>query len=102
MTHQSKNNNPYDLIKSANVTFQYYESKEEGLIGDKIVDEITTQDLLNYPESEGVIGVVVETMQDDIVQKIKSLPQKDQERFDIRVRSDIQGSEFTNVIIAVK
>ena len=44
----------------------------------------------------------METMQDDLVQKIKSLPQKDQERFDIRVRSDIQGSEFTNVIIAVK
>ena len=41
-------------------------------------------------------------MDDDIVKLIKSLPDADQSNFDIRITSNIQGSEFNNVIIAVK
>ena len=70
--------NPYDLIKNNNITLSYFESKEEGLIGEKIVDSITKEDLLKYSESDGKVGVVVDSMDDDVVKLIKDLPELDQ------------------------
>lgn len=91
----------YSLIKDNNIKFSYSESEEDGLIGEKIVDKITIEDLMSLTK-DGIVGVIVDSKDDQIVKMIESLPGVDQKHFDIRIQSEVQGGEFNNVVIATK
>lgn len=89
------------LIDSNKIKLSYFEDETEGLIGEKIVDQITVNDLMNLTKDGDIVGVVVDNLDSKVAKLIKSMPEIDQAKFDIRITSEVQGSEFKNVVVDV-
>ena len=107
---QSISKNPKSgnqIAKDNPIVFNYTET-EDGLIGEKIVDNLSSEQLIDLANKSNKVGVIVDSMSDDIVKQIQSLPPDSQlkfdikSKFDIRINKNVQGSEFDTCIVAVK
>lgn len=104
---QKAGRNGNQVAKDNPIVFNYTET-EDGLIGEKIVDNYSSEQLIDLANNSQKVGVIVDSMNDDIVKQIQSLPPDSQlkfdikTKFDIRINENVQGSEFDMSIIAVK
>lgn len=91
-----------DYVKSNEIRLSYYEDDAE-LIGEKLVDSISVEELKHLANKyDSSIGVIVNSLEDQIVKDINSLPAEVKAKFIVKAGAEVQGSEFEHTIIAAK
>jgi len=93
-----------EFIRNEKIVLKY--TDKDGLIGDKVVDEITKEDIEKLVEENAKIGkhkiaLIVTNPDSDVVKLAKEIPEFDK-HFVIKTPKQVQGLEFDYTIVDIE
>lgn len=91
------------VIDNNHITLGYVNNPDNGIIGEKISNNITQEDLeLIVSKIKGKIGAIVSNTNGDLATKILNLPESLRNKIQIIQHNNVQGSEYDFTIIDVE
>lgn len=90
------------IIGNNKIVLGYSNSEELGLIGEKIVDNISVEELTSITSKvNGKIGAIVSNVNGDLATKISNLPESLKSKIQIVQHNNVQGSEYDFTFIDI-